>query len=113
MTPRDARDKLIEGVAHFNATECWEAHESWEALWLDFQFTLSAAKRHWRRSDIGHLIAAPPMHPRDPRDKLIEGVAHFDATEFWEATLSLHDALPIFQFTLSAATRHWRRSDDR
>ena len=44
-------DKFAEGVAHFNATEFWEARESLEALWLDFQFTLSAAKRHWRRSD--------------------------------------------------------------
>jgi predicted metal-dependent hydrolase len=23
-----------EGIAHFNKTEFWEAHESWEALWL-------------------------------------------------------------------------------
>ncbi|HEV2722559.1 MAG TPA: DUF309 domain-containing protein [Thermoanaerobaculia bacterium] len=23
-----------EGVAHFNATEFWHAHESWETLWL-------------------------------------------------------------------------------
>jgi len=24
-----------EGVAHFNSTEFWEAHESWEQLWLE------------------------------------------------------------------------------
>ena len=23
-----------DGVAHFNAAEFWEAHESWEMLWL-------------------------------------------------------------------------------
>jgi predicted metal-dependent hydrolase len=23
-----------DGVAHFNAAEFWEAHESWETLWL-------------------------------------------------------------------------------
>jgi uncharacterized protein len=23
-----------DGIAHFNKTEFWEAHESWEALWL-------------------------------------------------------------------------------
>ena len=23
-----------DGIAHFNATEFWEAHESWETLWL-------------------------------------------------------------------------------
>ena len=26
---------FAEGVAHFNATEFWHAHESWEALWLE------------------------------------------------------------------------------
>jgi predicted metal-dependent hydrolase len=26
--------RFREGVAHFNAREFWEAHESWEELWL-------------------------------------------------------------------------------
>jgi predicted metal-dependent hydrolase len=26
---------FVEGVDHFNATEFWEAHESWEQLWLE------------------------------------------------------------------------------
>lgn len=25
---------FVEGVRHFNAREFWEAHESWEAIWL-------------------------------------------------------------------------------
>ena len=29
------REKLTEGVAHFNNREFWEAHESWEELWLE------------------------------------------------------------------------------
>jgi len=28
-------DKFIEGIQHFNSGEFWEAHESWEALWLE------------------------------------------------------------------------------
>jgi predicted metal-dependent hydrolase len=27
-------ERFREGVAHFNALEFWEAHESWEELWL-------------------------------------------------------------------------------
>lgn len=30
-----SEEKFAEGVAHFNAGEFWEAHESWEALWLE------------------------------------------------------------------------------
>jgi predicted metal-dependent hydrolase len=26
---------FLAGVAHFNAREFWEAHEAWEALWLE------------------------------------------------------------------------------
>jgi len=62
MIPRDARDKLIEGVAHFNATEFWEAHESWEALWLEAEgdlvefyqglIQLAAAYHHAKRGTL-------------------------------------------------------------
>ena len=27
--------ELAQGVDHFNQTEFWEAHESWEQLWLE------------------------------------------------------------------------------
>jgi predicted metal-dependent hydrolase len=30
----DFRPRFLKGVAHFNATEFWDAHESWEELWL-------------------------------------------------------------------------------
>lgn len=30
----DYRTYFLEGVAHFNAREFWEAHESWETIWL-------------------------------------------------------------------------------
>ena len=29
------REKLLEGLAHFNAARWWEAHESFEEAWLD------------------------------------------------------------------------------
>src|SRR6266850_4710452 len=34
MTRPDYRTYFLEGVAHFNAHEFWEAHESWETIWL-------------------------------------------------------------------------------
>src|SRR5436190_16702810 len=30
----DYRTHFLEGVAHFNRREFWEAHESWETIWL-------------------------------------------------------------------------------
>ena len=30
----DFQPRFREGVAHFNSLEFWEAHESWEELWL-------------------------------------------------------------------------------
>jgi predicted metal-dependent hydrolase len=51
-----------QGIAHFNATEFWEAHESWEALWLEadgdlVQFyqgiiQLAAAYHHCKRGTL-------------------------------------------------------------
>ena len=34
MTKPDYRTYFLEGVTHFNAHEFWEAHESWETIWL-------------------------------------------------------------------------------
>src|SRR5437588_11561444 len=34
MPKPDYRKYFLEGVAHFNAHEFWEAHESWETIWL-------------------------------------------------------------------------------
>jgi predicted metal-dependent hydrolase len=30
----DYRTYFLQGVAHFNARQFWEAHESWETIWL-------------------------------------------------------------------------------
>ena len=30
----DFATHFLDGVRHFNATEFWEAHESWETIWL-------------------------------------------------------------------------------
>src|SRR6185369_8517912 len=34
------KEKLLEGVHHFNSRDFWEAHESWEELWLEAQTDL-------------------------------------------------------------------------
>jgi predicted metal-dependent hydrolase len=34
MTKPDYRSHFLAGVAHFNAHEFWDAHESWETIWL-------------------------------------------------------------------------------
>jgi len=55
----DFSPRFREGVAHFNSLEFWEAHESWEELWLvaetDLEqflqglIQLAAAYHHVRR----------------------------------------------------------------
>lgn len=55
----DPRPLFAEGVRHFNNREFWEAHESWEAIWLEAdadveQFLqgliqLTAAYHHFQR----------------------------------------------------------------
>ena len=34
MSKPDFAQHFVEGVEHFNRKEFWEAHESWEAIWL-------------------------------------------------------------------------------
>lgn len=34
MTKPDFTTNYLRGIEHFNALEFWEAHESWEELWL-------------------------------------------------------------------------------
>lgn len=35
MPPTDYAHHFLEGVHHFNAREFWDAHESWETIWLE------------------------------------------------------------------------------
>jgi predicted metal-dependent hydrolase len=54
--------KFAEGVEHFNATEFWHAHESWEELWLEAEgdlvefyqglIQLAAAYHHVKRGTL-------------------------------------------------------------
>src|SRR5437660_12775303 len=34
MSKPDFKHHFLEGIRHFNAKRFWEAHESWETLWL-------------------------------------------------------------------------------
>ena len=59
---------LLEGLEHFNKTEFWKAHESWETLWLAAQsdvkqflqglIQIAAAYHHVKR---GTLRGAPRL----------------------------------------------------
>ena len=59
MTHDEFRHAFLEGVHHFNTLEFWEAHESWEALWLESEtdlveflqglIQLAAAYHHMKR----------------------------------------------------------------
>jgi len=40
MTKPDFRHHFDQGVSHFNSQKFWEAHESWEELWLASQSDL-------------------------------------------------------------------------
>lgn len=68
MTRPDYRLHFFDGVRHFNDRQFWEAHESWEILWLEadsdlVQFLqgliqLAAAYHHMQR---GTLRGAPRL----------------------------------------------------
>jgi predicted metal-dependent hydrolase len=55
----DFAEHFLAGVAHFNAGEFWDAHESWETIWLEAQsdvhiflqglIQLAAAYHHVKR----------------------------------------------------------------
>ena len=40
MTKPDFQHFFLEGIEHFNARRFWEAHESWETLWLEAESDL-------------------------------------------------------------------------
>jgi len=58
--------RLVEGIEHFNAGRFWEAHESWEELWLpsvseERQFLqgliqLAAAYHHAQRGTLSGAV---------------------------------------------------------
>ena len=58
--------RLVEGVEHFNAGRFWEAHESWEELWMvaegeERQFLqgliqLTAAYHHAQRGTLSGAV---------------------------------------------------------
>src|SRR6478672_5007131 len=55
----DFAEHFLAGVAHFNAREFWDAHESWETIWLEAEsdvhmflqglIQLAAAYHHVKR----------------------------------------------------------------
>ena len=54
--------RLLEGIEHFNAMRFWEAHESWEEIWLHAEgdprqflqglIQLAAAYHHMKRGTL-------------------------------------------------------------
>lgn len=58
----EQRRLLAEGIEHFNSRRFWEAHESWEAIWLESAepdktflqglIQLTAACHHFRRGTL-------------------------------------------------------------
>ena len=55
MEPADYDPLYLEGIAHFNACDFFEAHESWEALWTEYQGPL-------RKFYQGLIQAAVALH---------------------------------------------------
>jgi len=61
------RDEYLRGVARFNAGEFWEAHEEWEAVWLEEESELrlcyqgliqvAGAFHHYRRGNWAGMAA--------------------------------------------------------
>jgi predicted metal-dependent hydrolase len=75
-------DEFARGVEHFNAAEFWEAHESWEQLWLEAEgdlvefyqglIQLAAAYHHCKRGTLRGAVrlfdaAARRLAPFPPR----------------------------------------------
>jgi predicted metal-dependent hydrolase len=55
MESTDYDPLYLEGIAHFNACDFFEAHESWEELWTDYQGPL-------RKFYQGLIQAAVALH---------------------------------------------------
>lgn len=66
MTKPDFTTHFLEGIAHFNAERFWEAHESWEQIWLAAEsdveqflqglIQIAAAYHHVRRGTYSGAI---------------------------------------------------------
>ena len=66
MTKPDFTTHFVEGIAHFNAERFWEAHESWEQIWLAAEsdveqflqglIQIAAAYHHVRRGTYSGAI---------------------------------------------------------
>jgi predicted metal-dependent hydrolase len=93
MTKPDFKHYLLEGIHHFNSREFWEAHESWETIWLVAEseveqflqglIQVAAAYHHVRRgtyrgasrlfpAGLKRLEAFPPSYCGIDRASVIE-----------------------------------------
>src|SRR3954453_13935884 len=73
---------FAEGVAHFNAAEFWEAHESWEQLWLEADGELVDFYQG--------LIQLAAAYPHCKRGTLRGAVRLFDAARRRLAPFPVH-----------------------
>jgi predicted metal-dependent hydrolase len=95
--------RLLEGIEHFNAGRFWEAHESWEQLWmratgeerefLQGLIQLAAAYHHSKRGTLSGAVRLfdtalarmepfPPGHDEIDRSEAVRAAAvHRDWAE--------------------------------
>ncbi|HYM62961.1 MAG TPA: DUF309 domain-containing protein [Thermoanaerobaculia bacterium] len=97
----DFRTGFLAGVAHFNAREFWEAHESWEELWLVAESEIVQFLQ-------GMIQLAAAYHHLQ-RGTLRGGVRLFDAAlkrlAAFPADFCAIDRKPLE--AAAAAHRHW------
>ena len=101
MAKPDYRTYFLEGVAHFNAREFWEAHESWETIWL-------AAETDVEQFLQGMIQLAASFHH-------VKRGTHRGAVRLFEASLRRLAAFPlrfsgIDRSAAEEAARRWNPS---
>ena len=101
MSKPDYRTYFLEGVAHFNAREFWEAHESWETIWL-------VAETDVEQFLQGMIQLAAAFHH-------VKRGTHRGAVRLFEASLRRLSAFPpnfsgIDRSAAEEAARRWNPS---
>ena len=97
----DYKTYFLEGVRHFNAHEFWEAHESWETIWL-------AAESDVEQFLQGMIQLAAAYHH-------VKRGTHRGAVRLFDAALRRLAAFPVRWSGIDrsgaeeAARRHWER----
>ena len=104
-SPELLRERLLRGVALFNAGKFWEAHEAWEDAWREEEGDTRVFLQGLIQIAAGYFKATVQDQPRGCVKLLTSGLDKVSATPAGMLPVATAELVPLVQATLRDAQK--------